>query len=215
VSDIPLSADLIRLDVFPDMTFNDIKALIQGEINVAPQLQHFFYNQRPVTNTSQTLTEAGLRDGDLLGMAVRDPNVARRLRIRQGQDEVPSPSSQRQREGPDTERMRLHIVGDPRMMAQVRNQDPELADAAHNRDNFHAVWNQRQTQLAQARAEKEEQLAMLNADPFNAEAQARIAEMIQQEGIQENIQKALEDNPECKPAASVSLPVRLFAHEGN
>src|SRR5271154_3467326 len=200
------------MDVFPDMTFNDIKALVEGEINVAPQSQHFFYNERPVTNTSQTLTEAGLGDGDLLGMAVRDPNAATRRRTRQAQDDVSSASSQRQREGPDTERMRLHIIGDPRMMAQVRDQDPELADAAHNRDQFHAVWNQRQTQLAQAQADKEEQLAMLNADPFNAEAQTRIEEMIQQERIQENIQKALEDNPECKPTLSISIlvPVHVF-----
>lgn len=84
------------------------------------------------------------------------------------------------------------------MMAEVRRQDPELAEAANNRDRFHTVWNQRQRQIAQAEAEKNAQLALLNADPFNAEAQRKIEEMIQHERIQENIQKALEENPECK-----------------
>ena len=87
------------------------------------------------------------------------------------------------------------------MMAEVRRQDPELADAANSRDRFHAIWNQRQSQAAQAEAEKNAQLALLNADPFNAEAQRKIEEMIQHERIQENIQKALEENPECECSA--------------
>ena len=84
------------------------------------------------------------------------------------------------------------------MMAEVRRQDPELAEAANNRDRFHAVWDERQRQIAQAETEKNAQLDLLNADPFNAEAQRKIEEMIQHERIQENIQKALEENPECR-----------------
>jgi DNA damage-inducible protein 1 len=84
------------------------------------------------------------------------------------------------------------------MMAEVRRQDPELADAASSSDTFHTIWSQRQSQAAQIEAEKHAQLALLNADPFNAEAQRKIEEMIKHERIQENIQKALEENPECK-----------------
>jgi DNA damage-inducible protein 1 len=183
------------MDVFPDMTFNDIKALVQDEINVAPGAQHFFFNQRPIVDTSQTLTQVGIGEGDMLGMAVQDPQQG----VRRGQPSAQQSSMQQQPPSrPDPERMRLHIVGDPRMMAEVRRQDPELADAANSRDRFHAIWNQRQSQAAQAEAEKNAQLALLNADPFNAEAQRKIEEMIQHERIQENIQKALEENPECE-----------------
>lgn len=186
------------MDVFPDMTFNDIKALVQDEINVAPGAQHFFFNQRAIVDTSQTLTQVGIGEGDMLGMAVQDPQQG----VRRGQPSAQQSSMQRQPPSrPDPERMRLHIVGDPRMMAEVRRQDPELADAANSRDRFHAIWNQRQSQAAQAEAEKNAQLALLNADPFNAEAQRKIEEMIQHERIQENIQKALEENPECECSA--------------
>ena len=183
------------MDVFPDMTFNDIKALVQDEINVPPPSQHFFFNQRSIADTTQTLAQVGISEGDMLGMAVQDPEKG----VRRGQRSAQQSSTQQESpQRPDPERMRLHIVGDPRMMAEVRRQDPELADAANNRDRFHTIWDQRQRQIAQAEAEKNAQLALLNADPFNAEAQRKIEEMIQHERIQENIQKALEENPECE-----------------
>src|SRR2546423_10247738 len=168
------------MDVFPDMTFNDIKALVQDEINVPPASQHFFFNQRSIADTSQTLSQVGISEGEMLGMAVQDPEKV----VRRGQSSAQQNSVQRDLPSrPDPERMRLHIVGDPRMMAKARGEDPELADAANNRERFHTIWNQRQRQVAQAEAEKNAQLALLNADPFNAEAQRKIEEMIQQERI--------------------------------
>ena len=196
-SDVTLTTDLIPMDVFPDMTFNDIKALVEGEINVPVAYQHFFHNDRAIADTSQTLTQLNITEGDMLGMVVRDPEEMARRRNRRQQQGSSQPSAQRQQEGPDAERLRLHMVGDSRMMSEVRRQDPELAEAAHDRDRFHVIWDERQKQLAQAQAEKDAHFAMLNADPFNAEAQKKIEEMIQQERIQENIQKALEENPEC------------------
>jgi len=108
------------------------------------------------------------------------------------------------------------------MLAEVRRQDPELADAANSRERFHTIWDQRQAQLAQAESEKNAQVAMLNADPFNADAQRRIQEMIQQEQIQANIQKALEDNPESFGRVTMlyidvkvnNFPIKAFVDSG-
>jgi DNA damage-inducible protein 1 len=43
---------------------------------------------------------------------------------------------------------------------------------------------------------RRQQIADLNADPFDIDAQMRIAEMIREERVQENLQNAIEHNPE-------------------
>lgn len=209
-SDVHLITDLIPMDVFPDMTLNDIKALVEGEIRVPITSQHFFHNNQPLLDNSKTLTELNITEGDMLGLAVQSSEAAQRRRQRQdssgaqGQHQPP-------RHGPDPERFRLHLVGDPRMMDEVRRQDPELAAAASDPDRFHSVWDDRQRQLAIAQEQKERQLELLNADPFNVEAQVKIEEMIRQERVQENVQKALEENPECE---SRDLAVCEISDEG-
>ncbi len=159
----------------------------------------------------------------MLGMAVQDPAELARRRTQQDSPGQPSVRpAQRQREGPDPERLRLHIVGDPRMLEEVRRQDPELANSANNKEQFHALWDRKQRQLAQAQAEKEAELALLNADPFNLEAQAKIEEMIRQERVAENVQKALEDNPESFGRVTMlyidvlvnNQPIKAFVDSG-
>jgi DNA damage-inducible protein 1 len=205
------------------MTFNDIKALVHGDTNIAPSSQHFYYNNRVVTDNSQTLEQLNIQEGDMLGMAVQDPSEFARRRTQQESASQPSARpAQRQRDAPDPERLRLHIVGDPRMLDQVRRQDPELAAAANNRSQFHSLWNQKQRSLAQAQAEKEAELALLNADPFNLEAQSKIEEMIRQERVAENVQKALEDNPESFGRVTMlyidvlvnNQPIKAFVDSG-
>ncbi|ERF76742.1 DNA damage-inducible protein 1 [Endocarpon pusillum Z07020] len=206
------------------MTFNDIKALVHGDTNIPPASQHFYYNTRVITDNSQTLEQLNIHEGDMLGMAVQDSSGIARRRTQQdasSQQAARPPHPQRD-EGRDVERLRLHIVGDPRMLEEVRREDPELANAANNKDQFHALWDRKQRQLAQIQAEKEAELALLNADPFNLEAQAKIEEMIRQERVAENVQKALEDNPESFGRVIMlyidvvvnNVPIKAFVDSG-
>lgn len=215
-SDIPIENDLIPLDVFPDMTLDDVKALIEGDTNIPSNAQHFFVNGKILNDSKQTLERLEVREGDMLGLAVRDPQK------RGPAPETQSRNTGKARRGPDTESLRLQLIGDPRIRAEIRQTAPELADAADNKERFHELFNEHQRKLAQAQAEKEARLAALNADPFNVEAQKEIEEMIRMERVQDNIQEALEHNPEMFgrvtmlyiPVTVNGVPVKAFVDSG-
>ncbi|KAI0741480.1 hypothetical protein C8Q80DRAFT_138510 [Daedaleopsis nitida] len=93
----------------------------------------------------------------------------------------------------DSEMMRLQVLGDPALMNQLRQVNPELADAAQN-DPTRFSEILRTTHQRQLEAERER--GLLEADPFSIEAQRRIEEAIQQQAVLENMEHALEYSPE-------------------
>jgi DNA damage-inducible protein 1 len=202
-SNVRVEEDLLSLDVGPDMTLGDVKAVIQSDTNLPPEALHFFYNGQQLRDDSKTLEQLGIGAGENLFMAVRDPRVVAQRRAapqgnraqRQLLGEIASAST-RHRRGPDPETLRLNIIGDPRVRAAVRQQNPELADAADDPQRFRDVMSSIQRREDEETARREAEMAMLNADPFNPDNQRKIEEMIRQEAVMENLQNAMEHTPE-------------------
>ncbi|KAI1932263.1 DNA damage-inducible protein 1 [Ophidiomyces ophidiicola] len=195
-SNVEVPSDLLSLDVGPDMTVADLKAVIQSEINVSPISQKLFHNNRLLTSNAQTLSEIGIVPGDMLGMHIGVPDEELPRVHAQGSREVQQALSRRQQMLPDPETLRLHMLGDTRVLEGVRKQNPQLAGAAEDPRMFREVLRAQQQAEAEAEAAKEARIAMLNADPFNADAQREIEEIIRQNAVTENLHNAMEFSPE-------------------
>ncbi|KAK6384832.1 hypothetical protein, variant [Exophiala oligosperma] len=199
------------------MSLNDIKAFVEAEINIPPIAQHFLHDGRPVTDTSISLAQMNIHEGDVVALAVQT-----RQRRRPATENTMGQPAQRVRSGNDPEQLRLRILGDSHMLAECQRQDPELAAACSDRQKFHDLWSARQRQYEQAQREKEQQIALLEADPFNVEAQQKIEEMIRQERVAENLQKAMEENPESFGRVTMlyidvtvnNVPIKAFVDSG-
>lgn len=82
------------------------------------------------------------------------------------------------------------------MRQQAISQRPELAPVIDSPERFAQVLRQMQEQERDDQMRRRQQIQDLNADPFDIDAQMRIAEMIREERVQENLQNAIEHNPE-------------------
>ena len=82
------------------------------------------------------------------------------------------------------------------MREAVRRQNAELAEAANDANRFEQVFTDLARREREAEAAKQAEMAALEADPFNIEAQQKIEEMIRQAQVMENLQHALDFNPE-------------------
>lgn len=182
---------LITLEVFPDMTVSALRSSIEAEGIPAPT-QHLYHNGNLIVDDTKTIEELQIKDGDLLGLHIRDMrgNSAPSLSQQQSQ----------QRRGPapaDPELIRLQILGDPRLRAEVDRANPPLAAAIDNPQRFAQIYRESQDQQEAARRARMREIEELNRDEFNPQNQARIEEIIRHQRVMENLQNAMEYNPEC------------------
>uniref|UniRef100_UPI00398EF52A protein DDI1 homolog 2 isoform X3 n=1 Tax=Pristiophorus japonicus TaxID=55135 RepID=UPI00398EF52A len=117
--------------------------------------------------------------------------------------------------------LRDMLLANPHELSLLKERNPPLAEAllSGDLDKFTKVL--REQQLERARREQE-RIRLLNADPFDLEAQAKIEEDIRQQNIEENMTIAMEESPEsfgqvvmlyinCKVNGN---PVKAFVDSG-
>ncbi|KAL2349612.1 hypothetical protein BJ546DRAFT_812775, partial [Cryomyces antarcticus] len=156
-----LDGELLTLDLPPGLTIADLKGFVQADTNVPTASQQFYLNGQPVVGDTKTIEEAGIKDGEMLAMLVRQPAQAQARRQRQsgGQPAVSSGAT-------EIESVRLRTLGNPQALNQLAAQVPELARAVNDRDRFRQVWETMKREENERVRERELQIRLLNEDPF-------------------------------------------------
>ncbi|CAL1370390.1 unnamed protein product [Linum trigynum] len=175
------------LDVDPNETVENIKALLEVETQVPLQQQQLLYNGKEIRN-DEKLSVLGVKDDDLIMMVSKGQSPGSREMGSRSND--PSENAAAFQE---------HVRRDPNLMSQLFQADPELAQLVLGNDlnRLQELLKLRQRQRSELHLQQEAELALLEADPFDVEAQKKIEAAIRQKGIDENWAAALEYNPEA------------------
>ncbi|TLD09349.1 uncharacterized protein PgNI_07539 [Pyricularia grisea] len=169
------------------MTLDTVRSSVQAETGIDPISQHLYHNGRLITDSSKTMEQLQIGDGEMLALHVRSPrsnagagpsNPGRQQREQQGSAALDH----------DPEVMRLTILGDPATRAVVEARNPQLAAVLDDPVAFRNMISGDRDRERRERAERQRAIQALNDDPFNVESQAKIEEMIRQECVQENLQ---------------------------
>jgi DNA damage-inducible protein 1 len=193
--DEAVDSDLLTLDVPLDLTLRDLKGMVEADTSFPPQSQHFYLNGQALRDDTQTLEQVGIKDGEMLAMMVN-----RRSGQNQSQQQRQPIRRPADRQAPlDAEHIeaaRRRLAADPAAVSHLIRTQPDYAQALNDPQKFRELWEEKHRQQAQIQRERENEIALLNEDPFNPEAQKRIEEIIRKENIEDNLQYAYENNPE-------------------
>ncbi|KAL2153120.1 hypothetical protein VTH82DRAFT_4275 [Thermothelomyces myriococcoides] len=185
--------DLLSLEVYPEMTIETLRSSIQAETTYHPSAQHLYHNGQLVSDNSKTLAELGVTDGDMLALHVRDMRGSTATVPAGGR---PGRPPARQQPVQDPEVIRLQILGNPNLRGELARSRPDLVSALEDPQRFARLFTDSLDRERREREERQRQIQLLNSDPFDVEAQAKIEEIIRQERVMENLQNAMEYNPE-------------------
>jgi len=192
-------SDLLSFEISAETTVSTLKESVEAEAQIPRTSQHLYHNGQLLNDDSKTMEQLQIGDGEMLALHVRDmvgsTGVPAGRQVQQQARPRGNPSAQGGG-GPDPETIRLQILGNPQMRAQAASQRPELVAVIDNSERFAQVYRELQDQEREEQARRRQQIQDLNDDPFDIDAQMRIAEMIREERVQENLQNAIEHNPE-------------------
>lgn len=149
----------------------------------------------------------------MLAVVVSNPRTSQQARAPAGQagSSRTGAQAQQRRARPDptdAETLRQSYLNSPADLANLRHQLPLLGDAINDPARFKELWDEFQKRQKELQAQKERDIALLEADPFDVDAQRRIEELIRLERVDENLEQTREYHPEGMFALS-SLPERL------
>lgn len=167
-----------------------LKALLEVETGIVVKEQQLVFDARELPDQKK-LSECGVTTGSMLFVAKREPA--------RGGGGGGSAGGGGGQQPMDAAQVQQYFRTNPDALTQLLHNNPTMAEAVLS-DDLTALSNllaeqaqrRRQAELEQAR-----RIQQLNDDPFNLEAQRAIEEEIMKDNIRENMEAALEYNPEA------------------
>jgi DNA damage-inducible protein 1 len=173
------------VSVDPTETVENLKALIEVETGMLIKDQVLLF-QGGELNNSATLTGAGVGNGEVLFVSTRGALQTESAQGEPTYDWDPVAIQQYFRNNPDKLQQLLH--NNPTMAEAVLSDDLTLLSN---------LLAERQAERQKVELERALRMAQLAADPFDPKAQQMIEEEIRLENIKDNMEQAIEYNPEA------------------
>ncbi|KAG8901832.1 DNA damage-inducible protein 1 [Tulasnella sp. 408] len=186
------------IEVDPQMELENIMALLEAEASgsdIPASEQSISYEGRDLSNPKATLASFGI--GEEAMLLLRRKVVVAGRTVEQ-----------------DAEMMRLQLLGDPQLLRQLQQTQPELVEAARNNpQRFAQLLSETRRKHQDVELARQREIAALNMDPFNIEAQKKIEEAIRMEAVMENLEHAMEFSPEAFGRVHMLyIPVEVNGH---
>ena len=180
-----------QLEIDPGMDLESIMALLEAESGIPIDEQSIHFNNSDLSDRKATMASLGVKDESSL-LLRRKVQVAGRTIEH------------------DSEMMRLQLLGDPELMRQMREVQPDLLNAAQN-DPPRFAELLRQTREAVDMNPRE--YAGFDGDAFDLEGQKKIEEAIRRQAVMENMEHALEYSPEAfGKVTMLYIPMEVNGH---
>lgn len=202
--------NVVQLDVYEDMELENLIAYCEAELSITFKDLQLIHNARPLVDAKKTLKELGIADGDMVLVVNKaliptnrevNPSASQSMTPTSGGSSMNQMSAEHLLNMQEitleqASKVRDSFMSNPNDITSLKLSNMPLADAlaSGNLEEFHRVLNE---QHKRRRDEHVRRTRMLSADPFDVEAQKMIAEEIQRQQIESNMQDAIEFMPEA------------------
>ncbi|KAI9726609.1 MAG: DNA damage-inducible protein 1 [Chrysothrix sp. TS-e1954] len=203
---------LLSYEVASTTTIADLKSFVQAETE---EDQTLHLNGAIISDTSRTVSDAGIKDNDLIvAKPASQPAPAPAQPTQPTPTAAPSGSTPNPTE---IEAVRQRFLSEPSTHAELRQRAPELFAALNDSTRFAQLF----AQLEGSRRAQAAELQRLNED-INPENQEKVLEMIRRENLEREMDVVMRDHPELLTRVTmlyISLtvnghPVKAFVDSG-
>ncbi|KAI5848844.1 hypothetical protein BZA05DRAFT_88593 [Tricharina praecox] len=154
---------VLQLDVPSSICIQDLKALISSELPQMPSAsQHIYYNGRLLSDATRTLEAYNMKDDDMVVVHTIAPRPQAQARPQQQQQHQQQQQmqmqSQPQQQEYDPEVIRLQLLANAQLQAQLRETNPELVEAMNDPAAFRDAFGRMERDRREKEREKQREI---------------------------------------------------------